>query len=110
MAIESIEVIKFSDERLRPIADEFSKLYNKASAISNEWTARELGELIPDSSTEILFDSAYGTGIGDGDGRPVVTGEKLHKVIILLKELLGSMEKDNKDKLNTVLSVAVNTH
>ncbi len=108
MAIENNEAIIFSDEKLRPLADDLAQLYNKARAALDEWNARGMGSIIVNAEAP-LGDSAYGTDGTDGDGRPVVTGAELTNVVTRLGEFVADMEAGGNAKLNTVLAVAVNT-
>lgn len=110
MAITNIEAIKFSNEKIRVMADLMAQLYSFGKTVNAEWEARELGNIIPDDANEILHDSAYGTDGTDGDGRPVVTGADLNGIMSgSINYFVALLEAEDNDKRNTILSVAVNT-
>lgn len=110
MAITNQEAIKFSNEKLRVVTDMCAQLYNFGKSVADEWDSRSMSSLIPNDAGEILMDSAYGTDGTDGDGRPVVTGQDLTRVVVLLiKQFIADFEADSNLKLILALRVAVNT-
>lgn len=110
MAITNSEAVVFSDEKLRPVADLLAQLYNLAKSVNDEWVARNMGTIIPNDAAEVLHDSAYGTNGTDGDGRPVVDGQDLNRVItMLITDFVNDLEANADLKLKVVLRVAVNT-
>ncbi len=110
MPITNKEAIKFSNEKLRVVADLMAQLYNIGKSMNDEWTARGLAAVIPDDASQILCDSAYGTDGADGDGRPIVTGQDLHNIVRGNAEFFVALLEDNSnERLNMILSVAVNT-
>lgn len=110
MAITNQEAIKYSNEKIRLVSDLFAQLYNLGKSVSDEWDSRSMGTLIPNDAGEIMVDSAYGTDGTDGDGRPVITGQDINRVIILLvKQFITDFEASSNLKLILALRVAVNT-
>lgn len=110
MAITNSEAVTFSDEKLRPVADLLAQLYNLGKSVEDEWIARNMNALIPNDALEVLHDSAYGTDGTDGDGRPVVTGQDLTRVITQhIRDFVDNLEANNDQKLKMILAVAVNT-
>lgn len=109
MAIISKESISFSDQRIRIAADRMVQNYNILKSVVDEWTARSMSSLIPNEIDNMLHDAAYGTNGEDGDGRPVVDGAMLHNIINRAQEIVADYELNDNAKLNTLLSVAVNT-
>lgn len=101
------EVTKFSDEKVRPAADALAKLYNLATLVTDEWTARPAVQPTNDSTP-------IDDGSGDtGDGRPQLTGEKVHDVINLLLEYISMMDGNSlpatAGRHEVALDLAVNT-
>lgn len=110
MSITNAEAVKFSNERLRPAADLIAQLYNFGKSVDDEYTARGMNLLIPNDAGEEMQDSAYGTDGTDGDGRPIVSGQDLTRVMVLLiRGFIADLEADDNLKLKLALRVAVNT-
>ena len=101
------EVTTFSNEKLRPSADAMAKLYNLATLVIDEWDARP--EVQPTNDSTPIDD-----GSGDtGDGRPQLTGAKMHNTITRLTEIRdlidGSAVGAIAGRHDTILQMAVNT-
>ncbi len=94
------EIIKFSNERVRVAADLLAQLDNLGTAIINEWNARP--EVQPANTSDQIDD---GSGAA-GDGRPQLTGEKMHNIITRLMENKTAM--DIAGVRDTILQMAVN--
>jgi hypothetical protein len=110
MAITNNEAIKFSNEKIRVMADLMSQLYNLCKTANAEWTARNLISVIPNDVNEVMHDSAYGTDGTDGDGRPIVTGADLNGIMSgNVDYFVELLEANTNVNLNNILSVAVNT-
>lgn len=110
MSITNQEAIRFSDEKIRVVTDLFAQLYNHGKSVADEWDSRAMQALIPNDANETLIDSAFGTDGSDGDGRPVITGQDITRVIVLLvKQFIDDFEADSNLKLILALRVAVNT-
>lgn len=70
MAITNPIAVKFSNEKVRVLADSFVTAYETAVAFKAEWDANTLGTLFTDSASEIVADNA------DQDGRYILSGQK----------------------------------
>ncbi len=101
MAITDPTAIRFSNEKIRPAADELAQAYYKVKAIVDEWFAQSLGNVLTNTSDQVM-DGA------DIDGRPVITGINVNFMMNRMIELVDDYEAGNNAKLNTILQVAVN--
>lgn len=109
MAITNPEAIAFCNARVRPAADRLAQAYYEAKVVFQEWTANNMGTLLP-VSADVVRDGASpvddeGT---NGDGRHVITSNDVNNVINRLSELVTDYEATSNTKLNTLLAVAVN--
>ena len=95
------EITKFSNEKLRVAADILAQLDNFGMAVINEWNARP--EVQPANTSDTIDD---GSG-EDGDGRPQLTGQKIHNIMNRLIENKTAM--DLAGVRDTILQMAVNT-
>jgi hypothetical protein len=95
-------VVRFCNERLRPAADRLAQSYYFACEVLDAWNALggEVG--VPADASVIIDGSAI-------DGRPVITGAKVHAMIDAVSALRTDYEAASKAKLGTILNVAVNT-
>ena len=115
MPITNPIAIKFSNEKIRVVADLMAQLDNLGGSVLNEWNALGGTSLIPNTS-DVIRDSAspnddVGTG---GDGRPVITGIKANNIINRLTELRSTnaasgLAMGATGVRDTILQVAVNT-
>jgi len=94
------EVVRFSNERVRVAADLLAQLDSFGTSVINEWNARP--EVQPANNSTPIDD-----GSGDtGDGRPQLTGAKVHNIMTRLIDYKVAM--DVAGVRNTVLTMAVN--
>ncbi len=100
--ITDAQAVRFCNEQARIVADQLIQVYNNATAILAEWTAKGGTNLVPNTADMVIDGAAT-------DGRPLVTGININNVINRLTELVADYEADNGAKLNTLLQVAVNT-
>ena len=108
-AITNNEAIKFSNEKMRIVADLMAQLYNFGKSVNDEWISREIGSIIPDDSEAILHDSAFGTDGTDGDGRPIVNGADLNSIMVgTVDYFIALLEENDNERLKIILNVAVN--
>lgn len=98
----STSAIKFSNEQLRPAADKFAQLYYFSRQMIDTWEAQGVEVQLGDFK-QILADGA------EVDGRPVITVQQVVDLVTQAKTFVSEMEANNKQLLNTVLLVAVNT-
>jgi len=94
------EVVKFSNERIHPIADELAQLYFRAKAIQAEYQAAGLEKKFVDG--EVLADGSA------TDGRHPILGQDVKAVMSLIDAYVVDFESGLNAKLNSVLKVAVN--
>jgi hypothetical protein len=94
------EAIKFSNELIRPMADDFAQRYYQCKRIVNEWNAKSMSAKIPNNANVIIDGSAT-------DGRHVITGVMATAIITRAQEHIADYEATSQAKLNTVLMVAV---
>lgn len=95
------EIVRFSNEKLRVAADLLAQLDNFGTAVVNEWNARP--EVQPENTSDPIDD---GSGAA-GDGRPQLTGSKMHNIATRLMENKTAM--DIPGVRDTILQMAVNT-
>ena len=99
--ITNPQVIKFSNEVIRPLADAYSQLYFRTKAIAAEWTAQNMGALIPNDTSSLVDGSAT-------DGRPPITGAMVNTLAAIAVTLIDDLELNTNEKLNQLLQIAVN--
>lgn len=100
MAVTNPEVVKFSNERSRPLADLVAGAFQAIMSYAQLWDAKGLGSIIPNDGTVIADGS-------DVDGRTPITGADLHQLKALCVDLIGMGVGENT-KIPTVLKIAVN--
>lgn len=94
------QVIKFANEQARQAADQLAQTFYRLEVVLDQWTALNGASLPNDGS--VVVDGAQ------TDGRPILTGAKLHNLMSRLSESITDYEANSNAKLNTVLGVAVN--
>lgn len=100
--IQKAESVKFCNEKVRVSADKLAQLYYLAKAVSQEWTATQMGNDIVYNNTDLVVDGS------ETDGRHPITGVDVNNIINRLTEFVTDMEAGGSAKLNTILAVAVN--
>ncbi len=95
------QAIKFSNETIRPAADQLAQLYANARTVVDQWNALGISALFPNDSTVVVDGSAT-------DGRHAITGQDATNIIVRLTEFVTDYEANANAKLNTVLKVSVN--
>lgn len=100
--ITDSQAVKFCNEKIRVAADKLAQAYAFANQVKAEWTAHGGAVLVPNTSDPVVDGSAT-------DGRPPITGADANNIINRLTELKADYDADSAAKLNTILSVAVNT-
>jgi len=98
--IDNVEIVKFSNEKCRPLADLVAGAFQAILNFKQLWEAKGIGDLVPDTN-EIIDDGAA------LDGRTQISGADLHKIKILCDDLV-SMGVGENTKIPTVLKVSVN--
>jgi galactitol-specific phosphotransferase system IIB component len=101
MVITNPQAVKYCNENIRVAADKLSQAYYFAKATVDEWTAHNMGALIPVSSEEV----EDGANV---DGRPIITGNDVTVMLYALQDMITDYEASNKAKLNSILKIAPN--
>ena len=102
MAITNPQVVKFSNEEARRIADIIHGLYNAAKSFQLEWDANDMGTIIPNDNAEIVQDGS------DVDGRGPVSGSNLHGMKAYIDGFVSDLEANSNAKLTVVARISVN--
>ena len=102
MAITDPQVVKFSNEEVRTVADKAVAYYWQAKAFVTEWDAQGLGALIPNSAAEIVVDGSA------EDGRGPITGQDIHNLYTQLTTMITDLENNSNLKLNVLSKIEVN--
>lgn len=99
--ITNPEAINFCNSKIRVAADVLAQAYNTMKSIRNEWYAKNLGVIIP-NTTDLVEDGS------DIDGRHQITGADATGIIVRAEEFINDYEAGGNAKLNTIIKVAVN--
>lgn len=99
--IDIPQVTKFCNERIRVLADQFSRSYRQANEIVAEFELKGLSQLIPDDATANIVD---GSGT---DGRTPINGHDVWEMVRLSQDLIA-MGTGANTKLPTIVKVSVN--
>lgn len=94
--------IRFTNERVRPMADLLGQTYHSAKVLIAEWQALGGATLIP-KTADVIDDGA------DKDGRLPVTANMVNAIVDRLTDLVTDFEALGGAKLNAILKVGVNT-
>lgn len=100
--ITNARAIKFSNERIRPLADRLGGLYYDLLRVRDELRAEPTLLDLLSSGKDLLEDGS------DKDGRPPVTAEQLKAIWTLADVMIADFEADDSARLKAILSVAVN--
>jgi len=101
--IENTQVVKFTNEQARILADAMLSAYRTACVVIQFYYANpSLGDTLTTGIAEVIDDGAT------MDGRPIATGNSVLGIITRASELKADMEANNNAKLNTLLQLAVN--
>ena len=98
------EVIKFSNDEIRPISDQILRLYYNSATLRDGVIATGIMSKIPNSPTDDIIDGST------EDGRHPITGEDVNNVTEFLQSFLGFMEADGNKYVNEINRVAVNPY
>lgn len=93
--------IRFTNEKVRVMADAMAQAYFTAKSLVAEWNAVGMSSKITNTADLISDGSAT-------DGRNPLTGAAATSVITRAQELITDYEANSGAKLNTILSAAVN--
>ena len=95
------EAVKFSNEKIRTLADKLAQTFYQLTRLRDEWVANGLGAKFPNDTSPVIDGSAT-------DGRHPITGADVNAIASRATEFLTDYEASANAKLNTVLKVAVN--
>ncbi len=101
--ITNVEAIKFCNEQVRPFADQYGGLIFAAQKISDAWTAKGIGALVPNTA-DLLADGAV-TG---PDGRTPISGAEINAFATNVAAFLASVNASSGAVKNAILKIAVN--
>src|SRR5437016_11907891 len=100
-AITDPAAVKFSNEKIRVMADAMAQSYFSAKSLLAEWTAVTMSAKIVNTTDLIVDGSAQ-------DGRNQITGAQATNIINRAQEIITDYEATSSANLNTVAAVAVN--
>lgn len=95
------QAIKFSNEQLRPLADQIAKAYRNAKIVLTRFQIQGMIQNIPQDD-EIIDDGSV------TDGRNVITNNDCHNLLASAAALVNLVEANNNVHMASVLKVAVN--
>lgn len=103
--IDNPQVVKFINEVLRPLNDQFAGLFYNALRAKAQFAAQGLGDLIP-TTTDLIND---GSG---SDGRPTMTGFFAHMEMAQVEAFLSIAQAPGNSGepslIDNVNSISVN--
>jgi hypothetical protein len=102
MAITDPQAVKFSNDRVRTLADAAAKYYWAAKAFALEWDATSMGTLIPSDGAETVVDGSA------EDGRMPITGLDINNLKAHTDAMLTDLEANSSAKLGILLQIEVN--
>lgn len=85
MPISGGTEIAFCNDKVRVWATRCLRLYRMAQAVKDEWYVRGGDAFIPDGA-EVVDDGA------DQDGRPVITGAQVNKLMELMEGFIATVQ------------------
>ncbi len=89
--ITNPQIIAFSNEELRPVADLLFQAYYKAQELEQNYVAGNIGSLINDAGAGNLL--ADGSQV---DGRTRITGGDIYNFITLVQDFLSFVESPGR--------------
>lgn len=99
--ISNVQVVRFCNETIRPLADAYASLYYAAKRAGAEWTAQGMDALIP-NTTDVIVDGS------ESDGRTQITGANVRGLVTHINGLVTDLEATSNAKLNILLRISVN--
>lgn len=95
------QVVKWSNEHARRVADAWATLYNATKAATIVYDAQGLDALVPSTADNVADGS-------DVDGRGRITGAKLRAIKAQLDAFLVDADAAGGAKRNAIFAIAVN--
>ena len=99
--ITNPEAVRFSNEKIRTLADLATRYYYAAKSVANEWGATGMNTKIP-STSDLIADGS------DVDGRSPITGANINGLIGHAEEMIADLEANGNQRLNILLQIEVN--
>jgi hypothetical protein len=99
--ITNPQVIRFSNENGRPVADAWCSLYNAMKTAASVWAGQGIGALVPNTA-DLIADGS------DVDGRGRLTGANLISLKGIMDTFLADAEASSNAKRNAFFAAAVN--
>ena len=96
MAITNAQAVDFVNNFVRPLANQYAKLYYDVKAAGQFYTANNLAAVITNTA-DVVADGAA------ADGRPILTGAQVRTIVTRCNELITDMEATTNAKLNSLL-------
>jgi hypothetical protein len=95
------QAVRWSNDKLRPLADRFGQLYNQCKSLQAEFVADGAAALFP-ATADLVADGS------DIDGRTPVTNQDINTLIGVVSSFITYMEQTGNANRNAVLKIAVN--
>lgn len=99
--ITNPEAVRFSNEKVRTLADLATRYFYASQALLNEWDATGMGTTIPDTA-DVADDGS------NVDGRSPITGAMVHGLHDHVAAMVADLDANNKAKLKILLQIEVN--
>lgn len=99
--ITNPQAVRFANEEIRPLADAYANLYFTAKRVAAEWSAQNIGALIPNTA-DVIIDGS------ETDGRAQITGAKVNGLVTAVAALVADLEANTNAKRDILLQIAVN--
>lgn len=87
MALNNPQVVRFANDRCRPLADSLARVRNEAIAVREDYFAQDIGSKINAGGAGNLVEDGSAT-----DGRSPITGGDLYNLITLIEALVGPVD------------------
>jgi hypothetical protein len=101
MAINNPQAVRFSNEKLRPLADAMLTMYRIAKSMELSWLAQGMDARLTNTSDRIIDGSVE-------DGRTAITGADANALRAVAAALVTAMEAAASSKLKVVDKYSVN--
>lgn len=102
MAIDHPGVVRFCNERLRPICDRYVRLMRDVILALDMYDANGYGAALGTDDAEVIADGA------DQDGRPRLTVGQVRAIIAAAQSLRQAAESSDSQLYRRFLAAAVN--
>ncbi len=107
MAINDPAATKWSNEKIRRLADRLLRSYTDAKGVLTHWGVG-VSDMFPDNAAEVVEDGAHSTADPKPDGRLEINGADVNTMITCLSTLVTAYEAMSDEVKATVVKVSVN--